>query len=317
MPGAGYMPVPLWRLSVTGFGITLIGALVVSAGALWYFRRVRQERPPVGTFNSRDIGVLYVIIIALPFLYVALPHWAVTAFLAVTFTSALAIGYRPVLPGWPRWLGIGVLIGANLWTSRFLLGTVAGWQLWWLELTILVGLAAVAVANLYVQGGMGLGHVAWFSLGLAVYDVIFSEVVPVIDRLLGEFIGTPLDPSLGFRFGLDNYALGIGDVLVFCMFTIAAYKAYGWAAARLAFGMIAVFGVAAPAFTPLLINLIDPRGDVAIPVQAFFGPAAFLAYLWLRHRHGRERTMGEYLAGGGSRTAAVEQPARAGEPARV
>lgn len=312
-----FEPIPLAEQSGVEFAVALTGALAISAGALTYFRRVRQDRPPIGTFNGRDIGMLFAFIIALPFLYAALPHWALTSFLALTFASALAIGYGPVLRAGPLWLGIGVLIGGNIWTSRFLLGTVAGWQLWWFELTILVGLAAVAVANLYVQGGMKLRHVAYFALVLAAYDVIFTNTFPVIDKLSQEFLGAPLDPSLGMRFGLYNYALGVGDVLVFCLFTIAAYKAYGRVAARLAFGVIVTFGVAAPSFTPLLINFIDARGDVSVPVQAFFGPAAFVSYLWLRHRYGTERTMAAYLAESDARNTDTSVPAPASEPASV
>src|SRR5256885_6534180 len=80
-----------------------------------------------------------------------------------------------------------------------MLGTTAGWQLWWAELAALVGLAAIAVANLYVQGGMKLRYVSWLALALGAYDVIFSSVYPLTDKLVQEFLGAPLDPSLGMR----------------------------------------------------------------------------------------------------------------------
>ena len=57
-----------------------------------------------------------------------------------------------------------MLIGASIWLSRTMLGTVVGWQLSWLETDVIVLLGAVSVANLYVQGGMRLQHVAWFAL---------------------------------------------------------------------------------------------------------------------------------------------------------
>jgi len=44
-------------------------------------------------------------------------------------------------------------------------------------------LAVAAVSNLYIQGGMKLSHVAWFALGLAVYDPLFSFVFPITDQL--------------------------------------------------------------------------------------------------------------------------------------
>jgi len=206
------MPIPLLQETFTELGVALVGIVAVSTFAVFYFRRVRLDRPPIGTFNGRDIGILLTFIIALPFLYAALPGWALTCFLALTFASALSIGYRPLLGRTRSWLFIGLLIGANIWTSRTMLGTVAGWQLWWAELTVLVALAAIAVANLYVQGGMKLRYVAWLALALGAYDVVFSSVYPLTSKLTQEFLGAPLDPSLGMRFGIDNFAIGIGDL---------------------------------------------------------------------------------------------------------
>jgi hypothetical protein len=312
-------PIPLLQQSLVELAVTLAGALAVSGCALLYFRRVRMERPPVGTFNGRDIGILLGFIIALPFLYAALPGWVLTCFLVLTFASALSIGYRPLVGSTRSWIFIGLLVGANIWTSRTMLGTVAGWQLWWAELSVLVALASIAVANLYVQGGMQLRYVAWFALALSAYDVVFTAVIPLTNKLIEELLGTPLDPSLGMRFGIDNYSVGIGDLLVYAMFAVAAYKAYGWRAARLALGLIVVFGACVPNLAPLLINFVDARGDAIVPAQAFFGPPAFVCYLWLRHKYGRERTMAEYWASAGTapRTAATTQPAAAPEPQSV
>ena len=50
--------------------------------------------------------------------------------------------------------------------GRNLLGTVLGWQFFWAENSVIVLLAAISVANLYVQGGMKLKHVAWFAARL-------------------------------------------------------------------------------------------------------------------------------------------------------
>ena len=98
------------------------------------------------------------------------------------------------------------------------------------------------------------------------------------------------------RFGIDNYGLGLGDVLIFSMFLIAAYKAYGRRAAWVAFGLILGVGGVVTSFVPFLANFLDTQLDLLVPAQTFFGPAAFLCYLWLRRRYGRERTMAEYWA---------------------
>jgi hypothetical protein len=156
----------------------------------------------------------------------------------------------------------------------------------------------VAVANLYVQGGMRLKHVSWFALVLAAYDGIFTLKWPVTNELAERFLGYPLDPSVGFRMGIYNASIGLGDLLVYALFLIAAYKAYGRAAARLALGITVVFGAVVPALSPLLFRvLIDARTDLVVPAQTAFGPVAFLCYLWLRRRYGAERTMAQFLAG--------------------
>jgi hypothetical protein len=144
---------------------------------------------------------------------------------------------------------------------------------------------------------MKLKHVAWFALALGLYDVLFTTVLPVNSHLAEEFLGWPLDPSFGMRFGLYNATIGVGDLLVYALFLIAAFKAYGRLAGRVAMGLIVVFGVAAVSVAPLVLDsFITARTDVAIPAQTLFGPAAFVAYLWLRRRYGRERTMEEFLA---------------------
>jgi hypothetical protein len=289
-------PISLFQQTVTEFGVVVVGVTAVSAGALWYFRRVRMERPPIGTFNGRDIVTLLTFISVLPFLYAVLPNWLITCLLALTFTSSLAIGYRQLLGATRTWLGIGLLIGLNIWTSNHMMGTTGGWQLWWAEDSILVGLGAIAIANLYVQGGMKLQYAAWFALALAVYDIVFASILPLTDKLVAGYLAHPLDPLLGMRFGIDNFGVGLGDLLIYALFLTASYKAYGPQAARLAFGLILVVGGCVTAFVPFLLNFLDSQLDLLVPSQAFFGPAAFLCYLWLKHRYGRERTMAEYLA---------------------
>jgi len=287
---------PVMSRSIFELCVALIGALVTSLGALYYIRRVRLERPAIGRFNGRDVAILFVFLAILPAIYLGLPRWAVTSLLALTFMASLSIGYRPLLsPTW-LWLGIGLLLGANIWLGQNALGTVIGWQLFWAETSVVVVLGAISVANLYVQGGMQLRHVAWFALGLGIYDVVFTAAVPVSNLLVREFVGYPLFPAVGMRIGFDEAIIGLGDLLVYGLFTIAAFKAYGRPALRLALVIIVLFGAALPSLSSLIIDYIDARADIVIPAQTWFGPAAFIAYRWLRRRYGRERTMMEFLA---------------------
>jgi hypothetical protein len=311
-------PIPMWEQSLTLFGVITTGTIVVCSGALAYFRRVRMDRPPVGTFNARDVVILLVFIGILPFVYGWLPDPLVTCLLAVTFASALYIGYRPLLGSAGIWLGIGLLFGFNIWSSHHVLGTIPGWQLWYSEQSIMVALSAIAVCNLYLQGGMKLRHVAWLSLGLAGYDILFASYYPLTGRLIARYITHPLTPVVGMRFGEVDYAVGLGDLLVYSLFFVAAYKAYGAQAARIAAAVIVVMGGFATAFIPFLFNLSNANLDILIPAQSLFGPVAFLTYLWMKRHYGRERTMAEYLASQDNTAAApqVEQ-APAPQPASI
>lgn len=311
-------PIPMWEVSLTLFLVITIGVTVICAGALAYFRRVRMERPAVGTFNTRDVVILLIFIGVLPFVYGWLPVPLVTCLLAVTFASALYIGYRPMLGSVGIWLGIGLLFGFNIWSSHHVMGTIPGWQVWYTEQSIVVGLGVIAVCNLYLQGGMKLRHVAWLSLGLAFYDVLFAAYYPLTGRLLARYITHPLTPVLGMRFGEVDYAVGLGDLLVYSLFFVAAYKAYGARAAAIAAGVIVVMGGFATAFIPFLFNLQNANLDTLIPAQSLFGPAAFAAYLWMKRHYGRERTMAEYLASqDGAAAVPQAEQAPAPEPASI
>src|SRR4029453_18972426 len=98
----------------------------------------------------------------------------------------------------------------------------------------------------------------------------------------------------------------IGDLLAFGIFAAAGYKAYGARALRVTVPLVAVFGAALPALTPLVLGAFT-RGslNVVVPVQTWFGPPAFLLYRWMRKHYGPERTMEEFQA---SEDAAADAP---------
>jgi hypothetical protein len=307
-------PLTLLHQTLDSLGVYLFGVLLVSTVALWYLRRVRVERPAIGTFNGRDIAILVVFICSLPFLYGYLPYWLITAVLGLTFGSALYIGYSPVIGRTAVWVGIGVLFGLNWYTSKHLMGTTYGWQAWWAELDVLVVLGAAGVANLYVQGGMKLKHIVSLGACLALYDLIFATILPLTDKLVAGYLSYPFDPLFGFRFGIDNYGVGLGDMLVYSLFLTACYKAYGWKAARIAYLMIAVIGAGFTAFAPYVVNVLDPQLDFLVPAQVLFGPATVIAYLIMRRVWGPERTMAEFLA---SRDNPAQRQPAAAEPVPV
>jgi hypothetical protein len=273
---------------------------------------VRLERPAIGTFNLRDIATLTTFVICLPLIYLILPEWSFPYLLLLTFGSALTIGLRPLMPRTLMWFGVGVLLAANIWVARTMLGTQHGWQLYWVLCDIIVLIAAVAVANLFVQGGMRMLHAACFVLVLGIYDFTFAEILHVTQTLTDRFVGYPLNPGVGIRWSIYGVEIGLGDLLAFAFYAAATYKAYGPKALRIAMGFIMAFGVAGGSLTPLVIKeLIRGSLNTVVPVQTLFAIPALCLYLWFRHRYGPERTMAQFRAA----VAAEKSAVRAGPPA--
>jgi hypothetical protein len=274
-----------------------VATLITTLGAVVYLRRVRLERPAIGTFNLRDIATLTTFVVCLPLIYLVLPEWSFPYLLVLTFASALSIGLRPLMPRAPMWLGIAVLLGANIWVARTMLGTEQGWQLYWVLCDIIVLIAAISIANLFVQGGMRMSHAASFVMVLGIYDFTFAEVLHVTQSLTDRFVGFPLNPGVGVRWSIYGVEIGLGDVLAFSFYAAATYKAYGPKALRLAMALIMVFGVAGGSLTPLVLKeLIRGSLNTVVPVQTLFALPAVGLYFWLRHRYGPERTMAQFRA---------------------
>jgi plastocyanin len=239
--------------------------------------------------------VLACFIVALPVLYVAVPAGVLTGFLVITFMSALMIALRPLVATRVLWIAIPVLLTANLLVTRSIAEIDGGLQIYWILTSIVVMIAAVGIANLYIQGGLVLRQIAYFTLFLAVYDTFFTKVVALTPVLAISLQGRPLDPSIGFATSIYNANVGLGDLLVFCLYTIAAYKGFGRRGALVAMSVIVVFGAVAPSVTPLVVpGLFGATAAAFVPVMTIFGPAAFLSYLWLS-RTGPERSGVEWM----------------------
>ncbi|MFF4428676.1 hypothetical protein ACFYZ4_05835 [Streptomyces sp. NPDC001513] len=290
---------------------TAVLALAVVVGTIAYFRAVRAARPPVGVFNGRDIFMMMGFVLALPYVYLALPGAVLPAVLALVFAGGLSVGYQPLIGnGRLRWALIAVLIASVLVTHLAFGETAAPY---WVANSCVVGLVVVSATNLNVQGGMRLKNVVWFLLALAVYDAFFAWVVPLTQELAAAVQGYPYAPAAGLRLGDDLGAVvGMGDLLAYSLFTTAAYKAYAKPGLRTGIALVVLFGAVAPVAALHLIAAATGDAPGLIPAQVFFGPAAFVGYLFLR-RLGPERRMVDVPFRGNRRTAVRQAPVRTAE----
>ncbi|MFF5235385.1 hypothetical protein [Dactylosporangium sp. NPDC000521] len=274
--------------------VTLFLASFAPLAAAGYFRWVRLSRPAIGVFDIGDVFAMMGFVVVLPFVYLALPGWALPTVLGLVFAAGLGIGYEPVVThGWWRRGLILSLLGVDL----------AAWAAWragaaptWFTAvnSVVVMLIAVSAANLSAQGGLKLRHAAWFTLGLAVYDLTFATAIPITQKLAEAIQGYPYAPSAGLRVGELSAVIGMGDLLAYALYGATAYKAYGRTGLRASVAIVAVFGALLPTLSPLAIEAITGRQPSLIPAQVFFGPAAFVGYLVLR-RLGAERRMVDVL----------------------
>ena len=118
-----------------------------------------------------------------------------TGFLVITFFSALLIALRPLAPARALWIAIPVLLCANIVVTSGIQEMRGGLQLYWVLTSLIVMLAAIGVANLYVQGGLGLRLIAWFTLFLAIYDIVFTRFIPLTPELAVSLQGRPSIPA--------------------------------------------------------------------------------------------------------------------------
>lgn len=292
-------------------GVTLCLAVVTPLAAVGYFQRLRLSRPAIGVFNSGDVLAMLGFVVVLPFAYLALPGWALPTVLGLVFAGGLAIGYEPAVPRrWLRWALILGLLGADL-------ATWAAWRagaaptMFTVVNSVVVMLIAVSASNLSAQGGLQLRHAAWFTAGLAVYDLTFATAIPLTQRLAEAIQGYPFAPSAGLRIGELGAVIGMGDLLAYSLFAVTAYKAYGRFGLRVGVAVIAVFGALLPTLSAEVVEAITGRQPGLVPAQVYFGPAAFLGYLVLRRR-GAERRMAQVR---GVDPMASRRPAPAGRPA--
>ncbi len=269
---------------MTEAGLVVLGSALATVGASWaYFRRYRVTRPPIGVFNERDLAVMIGGIIAVPYLYLALPVWLVGALLGLSSMSVLALVAEPILrERAARWAFTGGLLAADL-GAAWALGTTQP-----LYLAIndgLIGLLVVGITNLWAQSGMQARAVAFLGAVLTVYDLTATTLLPLMGQMMGRPAGLPLGPQLAWASGSGGLVLiGLGDLLMAAVFPLVMRRAYGAVAGRLA--------VAVAAAT--LVSLFLLPISTLFPVMVILGPLMVVQYFYWSHRGGPERTTGQY-----------------------
>jgi len=265
----------------------VVTALVAAAtgGGSIYFRRFELLRPPIGVFDRHDVAFMLVAIVVVPVAYLALPRPVVGTILCLLALNIFWFGLEPVLRYrsliWPAAAG---LVAADLVVS---VTASAGASAVVNDLGLV--LLAAFVTNMLVQSGMRARDLAFLVSGLAIYDVVVTTYLGVMDDLLRRLATLPFAPLVAWREDGQWLALGLGDLLIVVLAPLVLRKAFG----RTAGIVSAVTSVAAAAGMLAAVRL--GWFSRPIPAMVVLGPLLLLQYAWWRLRLGGERRTWEYL----------------------
>jgi hypothetical protein len=266
----------------------LISFCLLAVVAGWvYFRKYRPALPPIGVFTIRDVTVMCVIIVLIPYVYLALPLWAVTIFLGAGFLSALYFTLEPVLRRpWATGLAAAALVGSDIAVA--LIHGVSNRQFQLINNAVLI-LVVMGATNLWAQSGMKARHVALLAACLTAYDAFATWHLSTMSDLVERLAGIPLAPVMAWGSPGRYLAVGLGDLVIAAAFPLVMRKAFGRTAGLVA--LVAGLLVIGAILTALVTGVI--KGN--IPAMVALGPIALLQYGWWLRRRGKERTTWEYL----------------------
>ena len=265
------------------FYVILGCAICAVLGGWAYFRRYAVSRPPIGVFNLKDITLMVLFVILVPFLYLLLPLWLAAGLLLLAALSIFYFTWEPVLHArWAIWLAVLVLLAVDVGTA--LLFKTNNDRFLAVNNLVLIVLI-VGITNLWAQSGMKARDAAILGALLAVYDVVATTLLPMTTEMFVRLTGLPLAPMLAWGTSNGFLGIGVGDVLLATVFPLVMRKAFG-RAAGIAAMVIALLAIGTMLALPL---------KVVFPAMVVLGPLMMLQYLYWRRRRGPERTTRQYL----------------------
>src|SRR5205809_936787 len=93
----------------------LFSCIVCAVLGSWgYFRHYVVSRPSIGVFNLKDIAILVLFILLVPYCYLLFPPWLVAGLLLLGTLSILYFVWEPVLhSSWKVWPIVLALLVAD------------------------------------------------------------------------------------------------------------------------------------------------------------------------------------------------------------
>jgi hypothetical protein len=247
-----------------------------------YLARVVMPRPPVGLFVRSDVYIMIIVLVVMPFAYLAIPVMLVATIFGIVMLITTQQTLAPLIGGRPAGLVACLLCGADVITFA------AGWQLGVLVANdLIIMIVVVGVTNLWTQTGMTPGHVAIFAVALSGYDTLATGLSGLTADFTRRIIGLPFAPLLATHYYSQQVFVGLGDCLLLTIWPLVAARTYGrtagWSAAVID---VLIMG---PALA-MMTRFLGPSG--AVPVATPLGLLIAAQYLYWRH-HARKTTVAE------------------------
>ncbi len=274
------MDAPLSSVLVTT-GLVLLTVLA----ARIYFHRVRVDRPPVGVFNLRDVGFSFIVLVVVPPLYLQLPRALIGTMLVLFGVGLLYFMLSPLTGKLPAF-GMAVLLAGGE-VALVLSGRASSALFVGLNDLVLL-LLVVGVCNTWAQSGIRARDTVVFAIAVTGYDVVATGLMPTTLDFATRLQALPFAPMMGWGTGSAAVFTGLGDLLFIVLWPLVAEKAYSAGAGRAA--VVVTLGCVATITTLYQLHILTRP----IPGMVLMGPAIVVHFWWLRRRHRRERTAGEY-----------------------
>ncbi|HZN73019.1 MAG TPA: hypothetical protein VFC00_15220 [Micromonosporaceae bacterium] len=268
------------------YTIAMTFVLATLFGAQSYLQHVAASRPPVGVFNRSDVYALLFGVVVMPFAYLAIPAPVAVPVFGLVIVAIVAVSLGPVFGhSGLAWLAALALGAADLGLAA-VAGARSPAQL--VVNGVLLCVAIVGIANMWVQSGMRARHLMVVAIALTVYDTVATALFPITFNLFTHLGAGPFAPFLAWWHLEHGVIIGLGDLLVATLFVIVVDKGYGTRAAMTA---LAIVGVTIGIMSALAVT--DTVRGVA-PSMWVLGPV-IVAYLYYLSRKGRtERTVEQY-----------------------
>ncbi|MFN8421838.1 MAG: hypothetical protein U0470_00065 [Anaerolineae bacterium] len=272
--------------------VTLAFTVAAVLGSQLYSRRWTLQRPPVGVLNLWDVASIFVVILVLPFVYLALPRWAAASILFVQMTGLLYFVFEPTGVSKLRAAAAALLLTGGCVGAYLRFGGDS--NAFFVFNNVVLILAVVGIANLWMRSGFKARDMALMGVGLLAFDYLFTAHTSIMPDMIEAMAEQPFMPMIAWSTpsGEGWAGWGLGDTLMAATFPLLLYKGYGLRASAPAM----VVSLAAFPFVSELYGRGLYRGET-FPVMVVLGPLMLIQYVVWRRHFGVERTVREFDAG--------------------